>query len=178
MKMKNIIILILVVALGWSLYQLKNGKSIGETGTISQNYDAVIKGQVETAVSMLDAINKKVEAREMTLVKGKKLAADLLRDLRYGTDKQGYFWADTTEGINVVLYGKKEIEGKNRLNDEVKGVKYVQEIIKKAQQGGGFTDYFYPKKNEQEPKSKRAYSLEFKPFNWVVGTGYYLEDIK
>jgi methyl-accepting chemotaxis protein len=42
-------------------------------------------------------------------------AQDLLRDMHYGTD--GYFCADTKEGVNVVLYGRKDTEGRNRIND-------------------------------------------------------------
>lgn len=64
--------------------------------------DLLIKREVETAVSMLQAIYAKHQQGEMTLEKAKKLGADLLRELRYGTG--GYFWADTTEGVNVVLY--------------------------------------------------------------------------
>lgn len=171
MNMKNIVIVVLVAALGWSLYQLKFVKT-------KESQDEVIKGQVETVISALEAINSNVEAKEWTLAQGKEIAESLIRELRYGNDRQGYFWVDTTKGVNVVLYGNKEVEGKNRFDDEVNGVKYIQEIIKKAQQGGGYTDYFYHKKDEQEPKAKRAYSLEFKPFDWVVGTGYYLEDVK
>ena len=33
-----------------------------------------------------------------------KLAADMLREMRYGED--GYFWADDTEGNNIVLLGR------------------------------------------------------------------------
>ena len=78
--------------------------------------DLLIKSEVETAVSMLQAIYAKHQQGEMTLEKAKKLGADLLRELRYGTG--GYFWADTTEGVNVVLYGRKDMEGRNRLEDK------------------------------------------------------------
>jgi signal transduction histidine kinase len=37
----------------------------------------------------------------MTIWPAKKLGADLLRGLHYGVD--GYFWADTEGGVNVVL---------------------------------------------------------------------------
>ena len=67
--------------------------------------DLLIKSEVETAVSMLQAIYTKHQQGAMTLEKAKELGADLLRELRYGTD--GYFWADTLEGVNVVLYGRK-----------------------------------------------------------------------
>jgi len=141
--------------------------------------DQVIKNEVYSAVSMLDALNNKVSSGELTMAKAKKLGADLLRDMRYGVDGEGYFFADTTDGVNVVLYGDKSVEGKSRLNDNVNGIFYVKNLIKAGQTASGdFSNYWYPKQGGSVAKEKRAFSLEYKPFGWVVGTGYYLEDIK
>ena len=136
--------------------------------------DLLIKSQVETAVSMLQAIYKKHQEGEMTLAQAKKLGADLLRDLRYGTD--GYFWADTTEGVNVVLYGRKDVEGRNRLEDKDQdGTFYTKEFLAKAKGkgGGGYVEYWAPKRGETTTQPKRSYVLLFKPFGWVIGSGYY-----
>ena len=134
--------------------------------------DLLIKSEVETAVSMLQAVYAKHQQGEMSLEKAKKLGAEFLRELRYGTD--GYFWADTTEGVNVVLYGRKDVEGRDRLEDkDLKGTYYVKEFLAKAKAGGGYVEYWFPKKGESEPKPKRSYVLLFKPFGWVVGSGYY-----
>jgi methyl-accepting chemotaxis protein len=141
--------------------------------------DKVVKNEVVSAVEMLTALNNKVQNGEMTLAKAKKLGADLIRDMRYGDKKDGYFFVDTTEGVNVVLYGDKATEGRNRINDNADGVYYVKELIKAGQKADGdFVNYMYPKKGEGMAKQKRSYALEFKPFGWVVGTGYYLEDLK
>lgn len=135
--------------------------------------DQLIKSQVETAMSMLQAIYSKHQHGELTLEQAKKLGADLLRALRYGKD--GYFWADTTEGVNVVLYGRKDTEGKNRLDlKDSKGNPIIREFIAKAKAGGGYLDYWFPKENQTTPLPKRSYVALFKPFGWVIGTGYYL----
>lgn len=134
--------------------------------------DNLIKSHVEMAVSMLQAIYTKHQKGEMTFEQAKKLGADLLRELCYGVD--GYFWADTTDGINVVLYGRKDVEGRNRLEDrDHKGTFYVKEFLSKGQAGGGYVEYWFPKMGKTEPQAKRSYVLLFKPFGWVVGTGYY-----
>jgi methyl-accepting chemotaxis protein len=145
----------------------------------SANYtvqDVIIKREVQTAISMLAAINSKVIGKELTLDQAKKLGADLLRDLRYGDDKEDYFFADTVEGVNVVLYGRKDVEGINRYDANIHDVYYVKEFIAKGRQGGGYTDYWFPKKDGKDPLRKRSYSLLFEPFGWIVSTGYYLED--
>jgi methyl-accepting chemotaxis protein len=134
--------------------------------------DLLIKNEVETAVSMLQAIYTKHQKGEMNLEEAKQLGADLLRDLRYG--KEGYFWADTTEGVNVVLYGKKEVEGKNRLeNRDKNGKYYIKAFIEISKSGGGYVEYWFPKLGETTAQPKRSYVLLFKPFGWVVGSGYY-----
>jgi methyl-accepting chemotaxis protein len=79
--------------------------------------DMLIKSEIETAVSMLQALFNKHQEGEITLEQAKNLGAYLLRELRYGTE--GYFWADTEEGVNVVLYGRKDVEGKNRMDAKI-----------------------------------------------------------
>lgn len=134
--------------------------------------DLLIKSEVETAISMLQAIYTKYQRGEITLENAKKLGADLLRELRYGTD--GYFWADTTEGVNVVLYGRKDVEGRNRLDDkDLKGTYYVKEFLAKAKAGGGYIEYWFPKKGQAAAQPKRSYVFLFEPFGWVIGSGYY-----
>jgi methyl-accepting chemotaxis protein len=134
--------------------------------------DLLIKSEVETAVSMLQAISAKQKHGEMTLEKAKELGADLLRELRYGAD--GYFWADTTEGVNVVLYGRKDVEGKSRLEDkDANGTYYVKALLAHGKAGGGYVDYLFPKQGQTTAQPKRSYALLFEPFGWVVGSGYY-----
>lgn len=147
---------------------------IGETETAAEPspQDLLIKSEVETALSLLQAIFARSERGEMTLDEARKLGADLLRELRYGTD--GYFWADTEEGVNVVLYGRKDVEGRNRIEDkDQNGTYYIREMLARAQAGGGYVEYWFPKRGEAAPRPKRSYVQAFEPFGWVIGTGYY-----
>lgn len=160
----------------YQIIQIKNNSLTTLEKSMRDDYDKQIKNEVETAVTLLDGINKKYEKGEMTLDQAKKEGADLLRGLKY--NKDSYFWADTTEGVNVVLNGTAT-EGTNRMNlQDVKGKYLVKEIIANgSKDGGGYTDYWFPKAGETTPLPKRGYSLLFKPFNWVVGTGNYVNDI-
>ncbi len=144
--------------------------------TLRGNYDTKIREQVENAISLLDAIYAKYEAGEMTLEEAKELGADLIRELRYGAD--GYFWVDTTEGVNVVLLGN-DTEGTNRLNasDEF-GNYYIKDFMENAKKAeGGYSEYWFPRAGATEADPKRAYIKLFEPFGWVVGTGNYIDTI-
>lgn len=144
--------------------------------TIRTDYDSNIELQVENVITLLDGIYAKYEEGEYTLEESKKVAADLIRGLRYG--EEGYFWADTYEGVNVVLLGS-ETEGTNRLDFvDTKGFPVIKEVLKAGKQkGGGFTNYYFPKEGETESSLKRGYSLAFEPYQWVIGTGNYIDHI-
>ena len=169
--MKKILFTVLVVLLNVTFFCLPAGAQ-PEKPEKSLAQDLLIKSEVETVVSMLQAIYTMHKQGEMLPEQAKKLGADLLRELRYGTE--GYFWADTVKGVNVVLYGRKDVEGKNRLEDkDQNGTFYIKEFLAKGKAGGGYVEYWFPKKGQTTTQHKRSYVLLFKPFGWVVGSGYY-----
>ena len=137
-----------------------------------------LKGETEVAYGILEEYYKKQQAGELTEDQAKKEAADCVRDLRYDGGK-GYFWIDTVDGNNVVLLGRKDVEGTNRYNaKDPNGFPYIQEINKAAQQeGGGFTRWAFPKPGETESLPKYGYSIEFQPYHWVIGTGVWIDEI-
>ncbi len=141
-----------------------------------KDYDLAIKSEVEIAQSMILGVYKKYQSNELTEEEARLMAADLIRGLSYGDG--GYFWIDTKQGDNVVLLGSAT-EGKNRLNaKDVKGNYLIKNIIKAALEGGGYTNYWFPKKGSDIPLPKRSYSSYFEPFEWVLGTGNYVDDIE
>lgn len=140
------------------------------------NFDRVAKLEVETVISLLTKVKAMGDSGELSQEESLKLAKNLVRELRY--DKEGYFWIDTYDGTNVVLLGKPS-EGKNRLElKDVKGNYLVKEIIKQGRNGGGYTDYWFPKAGDPTPYPKRGYSKAFEPYQWVIGTGSYVDDIE
>ncbi|MDF2881732.1 MAG: hypothetical protein K0R54_2289 [Clostridiaceae bacterium] len=146
-----------------------------EKETLNDDFDREIKEQVDTAITMLDGINKKYTSGQITLDEAKKEGADLLRNLRFG--QNGYFWADTVDGVNVVFLGSKT-EGTDRINSQdTKGKYYIKEILSNGKkENGGYTEYWFPKVGETKPSLKRGYSRLYAPFNWVIGTGNYVDD--
>ena len=76
-------------------------------------------------ISLLSEINDAYKAGTYTLDEAKKIAADEVRQMRYG--ETGYFWIDQSDGTNVVLLGS-DTEGTNRMETEdAKGYKMVED---------------------------------------------------
>ena len=156
----------------------KNEQGTKEYRTmLYDQFDRSIKLEVETVHSLVQRVYNQQQKGLLSEADAKKQAADLVRDLRF--DNGNYFWIDTAEGVNVVLLGR-DVEGKNRLNIvDPNGKKFIQEIIASGlKEGGGFTDFSFPKPNETESLPKRSYSLLFKPYNWVIGTGNWVDHIE
>lgn len=164
---------------GYSIYNVKvteqtNVKEYRDV--LYDQFDRNVKLEVQTAYSLVQDVYNSQQRGELTEAEAKKKAADLVRNLRF--DGENYFWIDTAEGINVVLLGR-DTEGKSRYEaKDSEGVLYVQEFIKNGSQaGGGYSDYTFAKPNQTELLPKRSYTLLFQPYNWVIGTGNWVDDI-
>lgn len=181
-KMALIGVTVLVFTIFSILFSINSMNSIeqqtikGEEESIRTDYDNSIKNEVQIVITLLDSYNSDIQAGIYSKEEGMKLAADKIRALRYGTD--GYFWADQSDGTNVVLLGGST-EGTNRMDTkDATGYKMVEDFITNSVKNGSyFCDYQYPKEGETEPKPKRAYTQYYEPFDWVIGTGNYIDHI-
>lgn len=144
---------------------------------LREGYDVNIKHQVEIIISELDGIMNQKDKGIITQSEAELIAADVIRNAKYGSS--GYFWADTTDGVNVVLLGNSEVEGTSRIGlTDTKGNKIVQGFIELINKDGeGYYNYYFPKPNETEALPKRAFVKLYEPFGWMIGTGNYIDDI-
>ena len=136
-----------------------------------------LREETEIAISVIDRIHTEQLEGKYTEAEAKKLAADIVRDMRYN-DGSGYFWIDTYEGVNVVLLGR-DTEGQSRWDSvDPDGNHFIQEMIKNGQQpGGGYTDLKFAKPNETEPLPKKNFTCAYEPYEWVVGTGVWIDEL-
>ena len=136
-----------------------------------------LKNETQEAMSVCQIMYDRYQAGEMTLEEAKKESADIIRELKYD-DGSGYFWVDTSQGVNVVLLGR-DTEGQSRWDSvDPNGNYFIQEMIKNGMQdGGGYTELMFAKPNETEPLPKINYTAYFEPFDWVMGTGVWVDHI-
>ncbi|MDD3416309.1 MAG: cache domain-containing protein [Lachnospiraceae bacterium] len=176
-----LVFFVTIIVSSYSIYSIaQNNEAVLNTmeESLRSDYDNLIKAQVENALSLIGSVYASYEAGEYTNEEAQVVAADLIRELRYG--ENGYFWIDTYEGDNVVLLGK-DTEGKNRLDtvdsNNFKMVASMIEGSKKNVTEGYYEDYYFTKEGETEYQPKRSYTKVFEGFKWVVGTGNYTDDI-
>jgi len=162
----------------FSTIQNNNEANVLYQKNLNDQFDRELKLQTEGLVSSLDAIYNEQKAGKITEEHAKQQAIDVIKAVKYGG--YGYFFADNLDGVCVAhaTLGKK-VEGKNRLNDkDSQGVYYMQEIFKAAkQEGGGYSNFSFPKPNETQDLPKRGFSMLFKPYGWVIATGAWVDHI-
>ena len=178
----NVLILTLVaVVLGTiSILELNksNSQSIKQYETLlREDYDKNIKNQVGNVITLLDGIYNKQVSGDLTEEQAKEQAKYLVKTLRY--NKDGYFWIDGKDATLIAHPISSNREGENRTDETDKnGNKLIQNIISiTTKEGGGFTNFYYIKPNEDDVSPKRAYSQLFEPYGWIVSTGNYVDDI-
>lgn len=142
------------------------------------NYDISIKNQVETAMSLVKHFYNKYDEGILTEEEAKEQAITVLRSMRYG--KSGYFWMDDSNYKLILLPPAPEKEGMDRVNlKDDRGTKFVKELVDGAiKNGETYVDYFFPKPGETKVSQKRGYTQYFEPWQWVLGTGNYIDDIE
>ena len=185
-KMKLIVLTVVIFAVTISLsligiVDIRHSNDVAaqtlET-KMRDDYDQMIKNQVDNVLSLTKTYYDAYQAGTYSLEEAEKLAADQIRQLRYGDS--GYFWVDTYDGVNVVLLGK-DTEGQNRLDmKDSNGFAMVKAMIEGSKanpDAGYYENYYFTKEGETENQPKRSYTKVFDGFKWVIGTGNYTDDI-
>lgn len=144
---------------------------------LTASVERELKLETETALSVIQAVYEQQQTGKLTPEQARQEAAARVRALRYN-DGKGYFWIDTYEGVNVVLLGR-DTEGKSRIDAvDPAGRHFIQEMIANGRKaGGGYTDLMFAKPNETQPLPKRNYTVAFEPYQWVLGTGVWIDYI-
>lgn len=132
---------------------------------------------VEISLGVLDYNYKLAQEGKLTDAQARVAARETLRGMRY--DKDNYFFAFDTTGVYYLHPGKPEWEGtdKNELKDSA-GRYLVRGLVSVAQAGGGFFEYEFPRAGQTVAQPKLSYSALFKPWNIVIGTGIYIDDVE
>lgn len=146
--------------------------------TMYDGYDMEIKSEVQAAIAIVQAYHDRSASGTMSEADAKKAAAEEIRVLRYRDDGSGYMWIDDTD-YNLVMHPiLPEQEGNNRFDlTDQNGVKIIQNIMKSADAGGGFNEFYFTKSDGVTVAPKRAYSEKFDAWGWVITTGNYIDDM-
>ena len=95
---------------------------------------------------------------------------------RYG--KSGYFWVNDFNYKMVMHPIKKELTGKYFKNTpKVAFVQLGTDALKNSSKDTEYIEYSFFNPSSQKTVYKSSIVRVFKPFNWIIGTGAYIDDV-
>ncbi|MEZ8042929.1 cache domain-containing protein [Vibrio atlanticus] len=170
-------LLIVTASISWiSLHQTK---TLGEKeveifrDSLIKSRENALKDTVDLAFDAIEHIYNDPDIQE---AQAKREVRTILSKLRYGSD--GYFFAYDRHGTNLVHPIQPELIGQNllQLQDE-DGDFLIEALLREAQSGGGFHQYLWQKPSTGEVVSKLSYAAWLERWDWMIGTGLYIEDV-
>ena len=144
-----------------------------------QSLKLEIKNRVDEVHRMITYIYEKYKDIEEP-EKVKVRITDFLEKYRFNNGR-GYFYINDMDGVNYFHPILKKLIGKSLINvKDIKGQYLVQSIQNNLKYSNAAFNVFYWKKpgdmvNEHK---KIVYSRIFKPYNWYLGTGEYVDDFE
>jgi two-component system NarL family sensor kinase len=132
-----------------------------------------LRSYVELAVStvrpLYDTGRDDAQTRNEAL---RRLAA-----LDYGND--GYFFVYDMDGRSLMHSRQHELEGQNlwELRDS-QGRATIQDLVGQVRKGGGYVEYEWRKPSSAQMAPKLGYITSLPRWNWMLGTGLYLDDVE
>ncbi len=140
--------------------------------------EASLKTQVELTYGILDHYRALIASGELSEEQAKAAAIVALENMRAQKDVYYYNIYDT--GYQVLMHPfRKDLLGRDmrdfRSDD---GVRIYFDQVNVALKGGGYVSYHWAKPGVEGLVEKVAYAGMYEPWEWVVSTGVYMDDIQ
>ncbi|CUB00973.1 methyl-accepting chemotaxis protein, partial [Thiomonas bhubaneswarensis] len=166
--------------------------------------EMMLRNATQTAEGVIQYYYQQAQAGKLTEQQAQQQAMAAVKDMRYGANKDGYFWitTDTTPVPTMLMHPtvpaligkvldlpKFDNATAYRAGIDASNVKtdgrmnlYTAQNLAAQSPGGGIFEYRFPKPvagggATKEAFPKVAYALSFAPWHWVIGTGVYVDDV-
>ncbi len=139
-----------------------------------ENREQALKDHLDLAFNSIEHI---VSDPSLSTAQAQHAVKEIIDNLRYGED--GYFFVYDADGNNLVHPIQPQLVGTNLYNlQDEKGNYLIQSLLSAAKEGGGFHLYQWEKPSTGDVVTKLSYARWLPNWQWMVGTGLYIEDIE
>ncbi|KPG81907.1 chemotaxis protein [Stenotrophomonas maltophilia] len=145
---------------------------------LTETRKTALKTQVELSYGILQHYHRLAGTGELSEEAAKSAALQALEVMRAEND--AYYFNIYDTGYRLLMHPfRKDLVGKDmkdfRTDD---GVRIYYDQVEAARAGGGFVNYRWAKPGSKGEVEKVAYAGLFAPWNWVVSSGVYMDDVQ
>lgn len=164
-----------------------NRRNAEDKTWLAAQYGPQLRTVLDLAQPLLDRLAARVKAKELSLADAQAQAVEAIRTIRYAGGT-GYIWInDMGRPYPKMIMHPTMPEYEGTILDDPrfecalgKKKNLFQAFVEVcAKEGEGFVDYLWPKPTAEgltEDRAKLSYVRLFRPWNWVLGTGIYVDD--
>jgi methyl-accepting chemotaxis protein len=136
-----------------------------------------LKNTVDVAVSIIEDYQSMANKGELSVDAAKQQAINSIKALRY--QGKNYFWINDMNAVIVMHPIKPKLDGKDMMNYKDKaGNRLFKDMVDVCREHGeGYVQYVWPKPGFEEPVPKVSFVKLIPGWNWVLGSGIYLDDV-
>ena len=127
-------------------------------------------------VASLDEFAAAAQSGELTTAQAQARSLDMVKSMRFGNDD--YFFVYDLD-LNAIGHPDDRIQGRNLTDMQDADGRYLlreaRELV--LTQGSGYLDYRWERLQGAVPSPKIGYLFLYEPWDWLVGTGVYVDDV-
>ena len=141
----------------------------------------MIQELTNTAWSVLSENNEAYKKGTLSQKEAQQRAAEQIGTMRYGNEQKDYFWIITSSPKMIMHPYRPDLNGSDLSNyaDNHENKLFVDAAQLVNEKGEGIIKYYWQWKDDaSKVVPKLSYVKGFEDWNWVIGTGIYLEDVK
>ncbi len=138
----------------------------------------LLQAQVQSGISVLDSYYQREKSGEMTHEAAQAEAFKVLSKVKF--EPAGYLFGYDYDVVQR-FHPKPDNIGKNMSGQvDQNGTYFSKDMVAKGRGGGGRTIYYWSKPGQPDDKlfEKGSYSAAFEPWQLVVSSGVYLDDLQ
>jgi methyl-accepting chemotaxis protein len=135
------------------------------------------KQVVQVAAGIITKYQKLESSGELSTSEAQQKALSELREIRY--NENDYFWINDTQPRMIMHPIKPALDGKDLIDfKDPNGIQLFVEMANVCKKdGAGFVDYMWEKPGHTLPQPKVSYVQMDKTWNWIIGSGIYVDDV-
>lgn len=141
----------------------------------------MISELTNAAWSVLSEYREAYQNGEISFSEAQEKASEHVGKMRYGNEQKDYFWIITNSPEMVMHPYRPDLNGTDLSNfsDNHENKLFVDAANLVKKEGEGFIQYYWQWKDDASKISpKLSYVKGFSDWNWVIGTGIYLDDVE
>ena len=149
----------------------------GQWDRINENRQRELRSLGESAVAVATQLDQQVAKGILTREQAQVQAKTQISMMRYRGNE--YFFITDMSPKMIMHPIRPELDGKDlSANKDPNGKALFLEFVRVVREkGSGFVDYLWPRPGSEKPVAKLSFVQGYAPWEWVIGTGVYTDDL-